>query len=191
MVVVGKAWDYGAILLLASIPVIVGFVSLAGTLADLVRPRLPSQAIVRWGLGVLYVGALIALLLLPAEVVERYERRYGPCVPGATFERNEYTARVYVNMFRADSDGKDYRVPTQIHAGLVDNSWESFDGEHTYGGGGTWRIYELQYADLPNGGRIVFDEEDRPRLKLGKRVVATDVNGSIWEIELTDQSAKD
>jgi len=115
---------------------------------------------------------------------------YGVCVPGHFFERNEYKKMIYVRLYPYDGDVKSYKVPAMIHANFVECGDE---GEEC-------RDYQIEYAVMPNGGKIVFynpndtmkiyngfDPENG--LTINEKVSLFDLKEREWGVELTSELA--
>lgn len=120
------------------------------------------------------LGAFILCLGLIIVVVPTWGER----VPGSLFERDNYTRMIYVRMYPGDSEAKSYTVPALITA------YQDGDGYSSY------HVYSIDYAVMPNGGKIVFGDGGES-LKLHKRVHLYDEKEREWEVELTDNPAAD
>jgi hypothetical protein len=104
---------------------------------------------------------------------------WGSRIPGSFFERADYQGMFYVNLFPNGQKVKSYRVPALIRASVESDT--DYD-DRSY----SWREYRMQFAVMPNGGRITFYHADE-YLQLGKIVTLFDDNESYWGVELTDQ----
>jgi hypothetical protein len=130
----------------------------------------PEKLFVAAAMGFIAIICIVVLNLLCAW--------FGECVPGSWFERSRYTAEIYVNLFPAGSESKNYRVPALIDA--------FFDDQSDYEGGTVWyRVYRLRHVTFPNGGQVKFEENNDETLQLGKRVYIEDDEHRPWHIELT------
>lgn len=137
----------------------------------------PKGRVSEWTTGLLTLGVTAGLLLLPGY----FRQNYGPCVPGALFERGYYESRVYVIVASEDAPSIQHRVPATISAGYGYDE----DEEHSY----SWREYTLYEIQIPDGDRLEF-QDNPPALKLNEPVDAYDDNGDSWTIEITDQAAR-
>lgn len=107
---------------------------------------------------------------------------FGIKIPGSFFECADYQGMFYVNLFPDAQKVKSYRVPALIRA-----STES-DTDHddrSY----SWREYRIDFAIMPNGGKVTFHDADKC-LELGKTVTLFDDNERHWGVELTDRPVR-
>jgi hypothetical protein len=107
---------------------------------------------------------------------------WGSRTPGSFLERADYQGMFYVRLFPDGQDVKSYRVP-----GFVRTSVESdmdYD-DRVY----SWREYRVDFAIMPNGGRVTCLDSDE-YLRLGKKVNLFDDDGNYWGVELTDQPVR-
>jgi hypothetical protein len=98
-------------------------------------------------------------------------------IPNAFFEKSAYDGMFYVNAFPKENNSINYRVPALIHSYIETHS-DPDDKTHSF------RIYDLQYLEFPNRGKVYFD--DGSSLKLNQLVHCLDGGGREWNIELTD-----
>jgi hypothetical protein len=104
---------------------------------------------------------------------------WGTKIPGSFLERDDYQGMFYVNLFPDAQKVKSYRVPALIQA-TIESANEQDD--RTF----SWREYRIDYAIMPNGGKITFYYADKC-LELGKIVTLFDDNKGYWGVELTDR----
>lgn len=104
----------------------------------------------------------------------------GTKIPGSFFERDEYEGMFYVNLFPDGQKVLSYRVPAMILA--VVESTTGRDNE-SY----SEQEYRVEFAIIPNEGKVTFDIDSSEHLKLGKIVEARDDKKRNWGIELTDR----
>lgn len=100
---------------------------------------------------------------------------------GSLFEKEEYKAYYYVNMFPSEYVAKNYRVKAEIIA-----TWDEWsDGERQ-------RAYRIEKAFMPNGGIISFENNayDNDPLEIGEKININDDKGREWYIMLTAEKAK-
>lgn len=122
-----------------------------------------------WALTVLVLGLVFGV------------PNWGSKIPGAFFERSDYQGMFYVNLFPDGQKVKSYRVPAVIRATIV----EEGRGDDCY----SWREYRIEFAAMPNGEKVTFDNADE-YLELKTIVPLYDDNGRCWGVELTDQPAR-
>ncbi len=120
---------------------------------------------------------------------ETYIRNFGNEIIGSYFEKPEYYAQYYVNLFPEVNSIKNYRLPADVHVFSITEEGETYEEyrgmEHT-------EIYTIKYLSLkkiywPNGGYLVFDES---HLIMGEKVKCVDQDGKEWFIELTNEKVK-
>jgi hypothetical protein len=122
--------------------------------------------------GTILIGLLYGIILYSPLASEKI---------GGIFEKSEYTTNYYINLFPENSETKNYLVKAQIHVFT-----EEYD-ENT-----SERVYRLQEAYFPNGGKITFyDYGDSESLSLNEKVYLKDDSGRYWDIVLTPQKCKD
>lgn len=107
---------------------------------------------------------------------------WGAKVPGSFFERTEYENYLYIRLYPHTQEVKSYKVKAKIEATFIDMS----DGE---GGSEEERVYYINYAIMPNGGKITFYDNDES-LKVNEIVEIYDDNRRKWGIELTNELPK-
>jgi len=108
---------------------------------------------------------------------------FGTKVPGSFFERDEYREMFYVNLFPDEQRVKSYRVPASILVYL--EGGYDYDNDPVY-----WRAYKIQFAIMPNGGKVTFGfSDDYVPLELGSTVTVYDDDERPWGVELTDKPA--
>jgi hypothetical protein len=108
---------------------------------------------------------------------------FGTKIPGSFFERDEYEGVFYVNLFPDGQKVLSYRIPAMISA--IVESVTGQDNE-TY----SWQEYRIEFAIIPDEGRVTFDNDSSEHLKLGKIVEVRDDNKRDWGVELTDQPVR-
>ena len=106
---------------------------------------------------------------------------FGTKRPGSFFERDDYEGMFYVNLFPEGQEVKSYRVPAMITARVGETEY----GDDIY----SWREYRIDFAAMPNGGKIAFDISDET-LELGKKVTVVDNKERYWGVKLTEQPVK-
>lgn len=107
---------------------------------------------------------------------------WGTKIPGSFFERADYQGMFYVNLFPDVQKVKSYRVPALIRA-TVESDTDQDDRSYS------WREYRIDFAIMPNGGKITFYDADE-YLELGRTVTLYDDNERYWGVELTDRPAR-
>ena len=107
---------------------------------------------------------------------------FGTKVPGSFFERDIYDGMFYVNLFPNAQKVKSYRVPAKIVAS-IESSPDYGDGEDYY------REYKIEFATMPNGGKVTFFDSNEP-LYIGQMVIMFDDKQRYWGVELTKRKAK-
>jgi hypothetical protein len=108
---------------------------------------------------------------------------WGTTKPGSFFERAEYQGMFYVLLYPNGQKVKSYRVPA-----LVTSRVESQvdQDERSY----SWREYRIEFAVMPNGGKITFYDSDE-LLELDGLVTMHDDQERYWGVQLTDQVVKE
>lgn len=102
---------------------------------------------------------------------------FSSTIPGHWFEKGNYEAQIYVNIFPENNASKNYRIIGDIER-ATDCPGEGHD---------CYSWYILKRATFPNTGYIEFDDCE---VKLNKKVYCTESNGAGWDIELTNIPAK-
>lgn len=108
---------------------------------------------------------------------------WGSKIPGSFFERADYEGMFYVNLFPNGQKVKSYRVPALIRASVESDT--DYD-DQSY----SWREYRIDFAIMPNGGKVTFNDADE-YLELDKTVTLLDDKERYWGVELTDQPARE
>ncbi len=70
---------------------------------------------------------------------------------------------------------------------MVSASVES--GPEYDGQSNSWKEYRIEFAEMPNGGKVTFYNSDKA-LELGRIVTMYDDNGRYWGIELTNRAVR-
>jgi hypothetical protein len=107
---------------------------------------------------------------------------WGTKKPGSFFERAAYQGMFYVYLYPNGQKVKSYRVPAMVTSRV--ESDEDQDGR-SY----SWREYRIEFALMPNGGRITFYDSD-VLLELDQVVTMYDDHERLWGVQLTDQIVK-
>jgi hypothetical protein len=111
---------------------------------------------------------------------------WGTKIPGSFFERDDYKGMFFVNLFPNGQMVKSYRAPALI---LVSVESDTDYHTETYPVLYSWREYKIDYATIPDIGKITFYNADK-NLELNKIVLLFDDNDQYWGIELTDRPVK-
>ncbi len=118
-----------------------------------------------------------------------YVRNYGNETIGSYSEKTEYRTRYYVNVFPNDEEGKNYRLPADIHVYNEIEEGETtedrFGQEHTTTYTTKYIIVEKIY--WPNGGFLNFNE---CKIEIGEKNLCIDQNNRSWFIEITNRKVK-
>ncbi len=105
--------------------------------------------------------------------------------PGVIFERGEYKGLFYVYLYPNDQRVKSFRVDAMIYSFI--NSHDEGDGRSS-----SERRYGIEYALMPNGGKVTFNNSgDFENLRLDKIVRVRDDVGRWWGVQLTNNEVKE
>ena len=117
---------------------------------------------------------LVVCLLLCSK--STYSRIEGDEIIDSFFEKPEYRAKYYVNLFSETSKSKNYRLVADVH--VYQETEEGYDDKsHTY------KVISIERVYFNNGGYLYFDD---CLAKIGEKTYCTDQNGKDWYIELTN-----
>lgn len=108
--------------------------------------------------------------------------QFGPKVPGSWFERSEYSAELYVNLFPQEGSPTNYRVPALIKS----EKRESTVGDESF----VDRVYTIVRADFPGPGHVSFGDLGEQIVFPGTRTSVTDNSGRKWHVELTSEQVR-
>jgi hypothetical protein len=109
---------------------------------------------------------------------------YGSAEPGAFFERDTYKRMFFVILVHPRDKQAEYRVPALISARMTDVETNK-DYYIKY------KKYFIEYAVMPNRGKIVFDDniDWLDGLIVDKQVTVDDHEGRSWLVTLTRDPA--
>jgi hypothetical protein len=109
--------------------------------------------------------------------------QYGVKVPGSFFERSEYETMLYIRLYPDNNPVKSYKVPAEISKVIAEDCYPGSEGQTECS---SWSEYRINYAIMPNGGRIVFDEDPAYSIVELNRIISLfDVYEREWGVELT------
>jgi hypothetical protein len=119
---------------------------------------------------------ITAVLIIPGFYFQfKFYEFFGSCVPGALFEKGEYTNWLYVNAYPDGEKTLNYRLPALIEAGKEEVS----DGENYSAA----TFYSIRKLMLPDGTLNRMDYVDD---QLGL-ISAKDETGRKWNVEILSQ----
>lgn len=109
---------------------------------------------------------------------------FGSKVPGSLLERNEYETMLYVHLYPDEQQVKSYKVPAKVRREVTEDCYPGNDGDTECT---SWKEYFIEYAIMPNVGRIYFDS-DTP-LELDRIIMMFDESTRYWGVQLTNEAS--
>lgn len=108
---------------------------------------------------------------------------FGDAQIGSFFEKNDYTAKYFVNLFPNENEAKNYRLPADIHI-----YYEINDNEDSFS---TTKCIRLGKIYFPQGGYLIFNDDGiNESLTFGEKVSLMDSESKHWDVELIDEKVK-